>query len=144
MSPSGTRSGNGKDKKPRGPTEFPTDPDTIGRIQMSLAKWASKDVRFENVDIAHAMETVFDWAKSNGKRKKDWTATVRGAIRDGWAFKPRADSPPRLPVVKAKEPEMEKATPEELAAAAKEREKILSETQFGRDRKRKGKQNGSA
>lgn len=36
--------------------------------------------------VSRAERAVFDWARSNGKRKRDWLATVRNALRDGWAL----------------------------------------------------------
>lgn len=50
-----------------------------------ILRWAmAHELKYEQVIFA--VSTVRDWAQAGGKKKLDWVATVRNAIRRGWAL----------------------------------------------------------
>lgn len=74
-------------KRPRGPTAFPAD---TTDLEAGVRAWLAKHPEHGDVDVGFALDKCRDWARSNGKRKADWLATVRGGIRDGWLLRPSA------------------------------------------------------
>jgi hypothetical protein len=53
----------------------------------NLKKWASNN-EIPKKELCRAAECCFDWAKSNGKMKKDWDATIRNWAREDKTKKP--------------------------------------------------------
>lgn len=68
----------------------PTDPpDALDPSELaSLRAWCQRK-GFTEAHLQRAIEIVFDWARSNGKRKHSWPATIRNAMlpqngKDAW------------------------------------------------------------
>ena len=73
----------------RGHRPVLTDPpDNLSAYdRVSLLLWAQKKgLEMGPQELIEAEEIVLDWARSGGKRKASWLATVRNAIRLGWAL----------------------------------------------------------
>lgn len=80
-----------KSREPRGLTEPPERLSDADRS--ALASWARSAATRGSIpalspdDLLRAEAITLDWARSNGKRKRDWQATIRNAIREGWALR---------------------------------------------------------
>ena len=69
-------------KRPSDPPDQLCDED-----HNSLVLWALKHhPELSEAELLEAAEIVFDWARSSGKQKCSWVATIRNAIRLGWAL----------------------------------------------------------
>lgn len=61
-------------------------PDDLSRAQKAeLWGWAKRH-GFTKSDCRTAFETVKDWAEGSGKRRVNWVAVIRNAMRSGWAL----------------------------------------------------------
>lgn len=75
-----------KKRQKRSPTDPPEALEEEERE--ALRAWGQRDGRtFSRNDCLAAEEAVLDWARSNGKRKADWVATIRNGMREGWALR---------------------------------------------------------
>lgn len=82
-------------RAPRSAVGRTPPPDSLApKDQARLDAWALEHGH-SPAQVARATETVLDWARSNAKTKADWVATIRNAMRDGWALTSTNSPPPR-------------------------------------------------
>jgi hypothetical protein len=68
------------------PEPFPPE------LRAELLRWAP-NAGFTEAQVDFAIQTVGDWAVSNGKTKASWARTIQGAMRSGWAVGKRPGEP---------------------------------------------------
>ena len=71
-------------RAPRSASSLFPDPPPIELVQ-DLTAWAEAH-GFTGAQVAYACERVRDWSHGGSKAKSNWPATVRNAMREGWAL----------------------------------------------------------
>jgi hypothetical protein len=93
MSPPSRSPGNGKPRpRPKPPSRTPFPEPFPAELRANLDRWAT-DHGFSPPQVKTAIESVADWAISNGKTKADWVRTIQGAMRAGWALPHGSETP---------------------------------------------------
>ncbi len=73
------------DPKPKRKPKATLCPDQLEPDQRyALLVWADKH-SFTKSQVIHGFNAVKDWSHGNNRRRVDWVATIRNAIRRGWA-----------------------------------------------------------
>ena len=84
-----------RERKPQTKAQPTPFPDDTTDLEAGVRAWVREHSEHSSVSVPRALEIVGDWARSNAKRKTDWLATVRNAIRQGWAIPQTAGAPDR-------------------------------------------------
>jgi hypothetical protein len=54
----------------------------------ALTEWnLSRPDPLDSKQLNYAIEHVLEWGRAKGELKADWVATIRNAIREGWALR---------------------------------------------------------